>query len=569
MKLAVCLLRVSSDRQLQEGQGIEVQKRTNDYFAERNSFYIVRYFTEHYSGRKANRYVLEEVIEYIEQSNGEISALIVSQIDRFTRAGADVYLFLQKRLRALGVELLDASGVIQQPQNTLEALGFEYEWSVRSPSRLTETILAEQANAEATQILTRCIGGQIETAKSGYQYKSPEFGYENAQTVTPDGRKRKVMVRKEPEAGWIEAMFRLRAEGVLSDEEICERVNAMGYKSRTFRRYDSVTREVIGIGGGVPLTTKQMHLHIRRTVYCGIRVGKWTHNKPIWLPHEVPRLVSLDTFNRANRGAIVIKVVGDEIILNKNARTRNSTKETGAFLYRHVITCPECKKPVKGSFSKSRSGKRIGYYHCNRSHDHWGVNVKVFESTVAKMVKRFTFKKKLIGLLKEIVRDVWIKHHKADEATKQQITLHIENLRDRQQQLVNRIERSQSASVQKALEGEYDDINATVEEAYSQLSHLENDDIQIEAYFAAIKDAVEHPEKWLLEPQSKEQMQKAWGLFFDEPPTWPEIESRTARMALPFRLLADSEMNESRLVELARSQSNQLIRHMTRCMAMD
>jgi len=33
MKLAVSLLRVSSDRQYQEGQGINVQRRTIDYFA--------------------------------------------------------------------------------------------------------------------------------------------------------------------------------------------------------------------------------------------------------------------------------------------------------------------------------------------------------------------------------------------------------------------------------------------------------------------------------------------------------------------------------------------------------
>ena len=98
MKLAISLLRVSSDRQYQEGQGINVQKRTIDYFAERNEYAIVRYFVEHYSGRKADREVLEEIIEYLAKNEGEISALIVSQIDRFTRAGADVYLYLQKQL---------------------------------------------------------------------------------------------------------------------------------------------------------------------------------------------------------------------------------------------------------------------------------------------------------------------------------------------------------------------------------------------------------------------------------------------------------------------------------------
>lgn len=421
MKLAVCLLRVSSDRQLQEGQGIEVQKRTNDYFAERNGIAIVRYFTEHYSGRKADRQVLEEVLQFVEESNGEITALIVSQIDRFTRAGADVYLFLQKRLRKLGVELLDASGIIQRPQNTLEALGFEYEWSVRSPSRLTETIMAEQANAEATQILTRCIGGQIETAKAGYQFKCADFGYQNERTVTPDGRKRTVMLPLEPESSWIKAMFDLRAEGQLTDTEICKRINAMGYRSRIFRRYDPVTREVVGEGGGVSLTVKQMHLHIKRPVYCGIRVGKWTHGEPIWLPKDIPRLVSVDMFNRANRGAIQIKVVDDRILINKNVRQWNSTRETHSFLLRHVITCPTCKKPFKASKSKSNTGRKYGYFHCSRGHEYLGINSDEFERTVAKTIENITFKKKLFGLLKEVVREVWIEQHKSDERAKTQI----------------------------------------------------------------------------------------------------------------------------------------------------
>ena len=561
MKLAVCLLRVSSDRQLQEGQGIEVQKRTNDYFANNNGFAIVRYFTEHFSGRKADRQVVEEVMEFIEQSNGDISALIVSQIDRFTRAGADVYLFLQKRLRALGVELLDASGVIQKPQNTLAALGFEYEWSVRSPSRLTETILAEQANAEATQILTRCIGGQIQTAKAGYQYRSAEFGYRNEKTVTEDGRKRTIMAREEPEASWVQEMFRLRAEDQLTDWEICNRLNASGYRSRIFRRYDPVTREVVGQGGGVPLEPKQLQKHLKRTAYCGIRYGKWTHQKPIYLPRESPRLVSIETFNRANRGSIYIQIVDGEIILSENIRPKANTIETDTFILRHVIRCPHCSNQMKASFSRGKSGKAFGYYHCSRGHKYLGVKTAEFEGAVAKMVESVTFKKKLLGLLKEVIRDVWVKQYQADEQSKYQIREHIAKLKQRQESLLGKIERSLSEAVQLALEKEYDELNSTIKQAYSQLAELEDQNARIDQYFDTIKRAVEHPQNWLLAPQSKQSLQKAWGFMFEEFPTWSNVQDRTPRLALPFRFLASSQEDENRLVELVRSESNTLIKH--------
>ncbi|WP_026941361.1 recombinase family protein [Hellea balneolensis] len=561
MKLAISLLRVSSDRQYQEGQGINVQKRTIDYFAERNEYAIVRYFVEHYSGRKADREVLEEIIEYLAKNEGEISALIVSQIDRFTRAGAEVYLYLQKQLRSLGVELVDASGIIQQPVNTLAHTGFSYEWSTRSPSRLTETIMAEQANAEATQILTRCIGGQIESAQKGFQYKSADYGFQNEKTVTSDGRKRTIMVKDETEAVHIEMMYTLRAEGHLSDTTICERLNNAGYESRPFRRYDKVTREVVGEGGRVKLTPKQLQKYIRRPVYCGIRIGKWTKRKAIWLPRECPRLVSIDVFNRANRGRIKITEVDNDLVIEENVGKQISTAETGDFLLRHVICCPECNKPFKASKSRGKSGGLFGYYHCSRDHKYFGVNAKVFEDTVAKTVRNIRFKKKLLGVLKEVVRDVWIKHHKADEIVKQQTKAHIEALRKRQTQLVGKISRCASDIVQTALEQEYEELEDNINSAVKQLSEFVNNDVQIETYFQKIKEAVEHPEKWLMNPQSKASTVKAWGFLFEKPPTWSEMESRTPRLALPFRFLTGSETKKGRLVEVASLESNTLIRH--------
>lgn len=561
MKLAISLLRVSSDRQYQEGQGINVQKRTIDYFAERNQYAIVRYFVEHYSGRKADRAVLEDIIEYLSKNEGEISALIVSQIDRFTRAGADVYLHLQKQLRSLGVEIVDASGIIQQPVNTLAHTGFSYEWSTRSPSRLTETIMAEQANAEATQILTRCIGGQIESAQKGFQYKSADYGFENHKTVTPDGRKRTIMIKQEQEASYIEMMFHLRAEGVLTDEAICAKVNHAGYQSRAFRRYDKITREVIGEGGGVKLTPKQLQKYISRPVYCGIRIGKWTKQKPVWLPPECPRLVSIDIFNRASRGRVKISEVGSELILEENIGKQTSTAGTGEFLLRHVVCCPECNKPFKASKSRGKSGERFGYYHCNRGHKYFGINASVFEDTVAKTIRNIRFKKKLLGVLKEVVRDVWVKHHKADEIVKRQTQDHIDGLRLRQSQLVGKISRCSSEIVQKALEEEYEELEGNINAALKQLAEFENKDIQIEEYFSKIKEAVEHPEKWLMSPQSKGSAIKAWNFIFENPPTWSEMESRTPRLALPFRFLTGSETMEGRLVEVPSLKSNTLIEH--------
>ena len=115
--------------------------------------------------------------------------------------------------------------------------------------------------------------------------------------------------------------------------------------------------------------------------------------------------------------------------------------------------------------------------------------------------------------------------------------------------------------MQIALEAEYEEIEGTLKKAHSQLADLANDEANIEAYFETLKQVVEHPAKWLLDPQSKDGLVKAWGFVFAEPPTWTEMESRTPRLALPFRFLASSESERGRLVELLRAESNTLIEH--------
>ena len=123
-KLGAALFRVSTDRQFQEGESIETQNRRSQILAERSNVDVVRIFTEHYSGRSSDRQTLEEMFRFL-ADNADIEVLIVGDINRFTRGGAQVYLELKRRLADLKVQLLDATGVVQPERNRLEHLGFE------------------------------------------------------------------------------------------------------------------------------------------------------------------------------------------------------------------------------------------------------------------------------------------------------------------------------------------------------------------------------------------------------------------------------------------------------------
>ncbi len=557
-EFGICLLRVSSDRQFQEGDGIAIQKSSCDFYSRQHNIPILHYFREHFSGRSLKRDVIQEMIDFIKNCEFKITKLIIYDIERFTRGGSEFYLKLKRIFAELGVEIVDAQGIIQKPINTLEHLGVEYDWSVRSPSQVTEVVLAESANSGATTILSRCIGGQIQKARGGYQFKSADFGYKNQSMILENSKKATVLVIEEQEALWIRTMFDLRAEGLHSDQEICDKLNAMGFKTRSFYRYHPQTRQIIGTGGSKPLSVKQLLRFISRPVYCGLRIGKWIQGSPVKLVHCEP-LVSIQTFNRANRSKVFIEEYNGEYSITENIRGYGNQIDTNEFALRHVVCCPQCNNFFLASKSRGKSGKHFGYYHCSRKHKYYGINQKEFESTVANAIQQITFKKKYLGLLKEAARDVWQRHQARNILTKKSIQKHIETLQLRQQGLLQTIQATQSEIVRLRLETDYEDLENQIITAKAELEQGTINQDKIQAYFQQLKFIMEHPDQWFLKPRRKEILKKNWAIVFKQYPTYENLTNGTPEFTLAFRLIRDSGKSKRQLVEQLSSQWNTFV----------
>jgi site-specific DNA recombinase len=98
---------------------------------------------------------------------------------------------------------------------------------------------------------------------------------------------KRVILKEHPVEGpLLKRIFELRAAGILHDKEIIDEVNRLGFKTRIHyirSKYDRT--KVVGKRGGKPV----------RTVFDG--------------------LVSIDTFNKANRGKVVIIDNGEDITI--------------------------------------------------------------------------------------------------------------------------------------------------------------------------------------------------------------------------------------------------------------
>ena len=465
MKLGIALLRVSTDKQFHEGDSIATQQQRVDQASHRDGVTIIRYFTEHYSARKTNRAVIDDMLAFLDEHTGEIEYAYINEITRFTRAGSEMYLYLKRQLHERGVQLRDVMGVIQKSVNTLDHLGFDYEWSLMSPSRIAEVMQAEYANMEASQILTRTIGQQIKLAQEGYQTRSADFGFRNVKITRPDGKKATIMEPSEPEASWVRTIFELRAEGGWSDDAICEHVNAMGFQSRTMSRRDKATGQVVAVTGKLSLTPKQLQRIISKPIYCGIRAGKWNNYEPIRTPF--PGLVSIQLFNDANSGAleIVEHRNGNLELKRGKSRKKLSWRENEEFVLRHVVMCPKCGKPFWASKSKGKGGSRFGYFHCARGHKRVSYNQLEFQRTVGNYLKSLEPKPAFFGLFKEVVLAVWNEKNRSHAEQLKLVDEHIRDLKRRATNLLDRLATTKSEIVQQKLEQEIEEIETSVQEA--------------------------------------------------------------------------------------------------------
>ena len=544
-RFGVALLRVSTDKQFQEGESIETQRRKVEFVARRERIDVVRFFIEHYSGRKSDRRILDELFTFLDE-NRDIDDVIVGDIDRFTRGGTEIYLQLKRRLRELSVRLVDTTGIIQPERNRLEHLGVEYQWAIESPSHYAEIFMAEKARAEASDILTRTIGQQIQLTRDGYQCRASNFGYQNQKIVTEDGKKKTIMVPHDVEAPWVVRMFELKADGSWRDDAICEAINAMGYRSRSMNIFDKETRRVVGQTGGKLLDVKQLNRYIEKTIYCGVRCEQWNQDQPVLAPIEP--LVSIDLFNRANRGTLeIIKLKDGTLEIKERRADHGNHRHNPEFLLRHVVACPTCEKPLVASRSKGKSGNYFGYFHCNRGHKYFGVSQREFEKTVGNYLDSLQAKPGFLPLFREVVRDVWIQKNRSRKQDGVQISQHISVLEQRQVSLLDKIASCKSVIVQEKLESQIEELEDTIKATRKQLKSTGIREDEIDAYFGIAKNLMEHPTKHIMDAPTKEKTEKLWSFIFQERPTYQDLVDGTPELTLIYRLNRDIGADKNQL----------------------
>ena len=418
---------------------------------------------------------------------------------------------------------------------------------------MSELVLAETASHERSAILTRLVGAQIKLTQDGYHIGRPEDGY-TVKRVALDGKKKCAQFADPDRAHFFREMFRLRAEGICSDAEIVERINALGFNTMVRNRWDDQRTRIVGRRPGIPLTVKQLQLIIQRLAYCGIICEKWTRHLPVRAKGGEP-LVSIDTFNRANRGKVFVREDEDgSLTLLYNCKPQRLVARRQLFNkhfpYKNVVMCPACGKPLLASFSRGKAGKHFGAYHCARKHERRAVPKRDLETAFDSYLSRI----KLVDRFWEGFARVLLDRLHLATAASRQIAVRakhsIDELKEKKSQLVDAFANATTSTMRADLERRAQDLDIKISALVPEQREIAVAEEDIRDFLAHVRKVMEHPAELAKIVANKKEQLALFGLFFDAFPTYEEIVNGTPKVSLTFALSHAAHDDESRLMNV-------------------
>lgn len=550
---AVIIVRVSTDKQKQEGS-FNDQLKDCTFYAQNQGWEVIAIKELIESGRYevSGREQFQEVLSWCIDKRNRVDVVLVRDISRFSRDGGEAYIKFKELLESNGIRLQDSRGTIQDKVNVLERYGVKYDWSVFSRSEGQEVQMANEAKTEGRTILARLLGPEIGYTQEGFWSRRPPYGFKNQKEEFDDFGLRNILVEEPAESFFIKKLFQMKADGY-SDTEIVAELNSLGYKSRALKRRDRVTRRVIGLVGGQPLTVKKLQAIYPRTIYAGYIKEAWTLHKPV--KAKFPGLISVELFNKVNQGkvrivesesqAIVLYAIDASALPNQRKRSKNNPD----YPFKNVTLCPYCRRIPNGSASTGKYGKKHPAYHCSRGHTYWRVKKSDFLNTVYSFINNVEFEEGFLNLLELSLLEVWNERMVSAIEESKVAAQYVHELLSRQKSLRETIPTIQSLTLRRDYEREYEEIDAKLIEARETESKKTTVETNIKQRVKAGRYFMEHLPELIIDPENPQMQEEFFSLLFKRPPTYEELANGTPELVPMFKLKSVSTTDKNQLCD--------------------
>ncbi|NCC20728.1 hypothetical protein EOM33_06850 [Candidatus Saccharibacteria bacterium] len=362
--------------------------------------------------------------------------------------------------------------------------------------------------------------------------RQPPFGYMSEKVETRHG-KRTILVAHPDESALIRKMYELKALGTLSDRQIVDRINELGFLTRKRYIRDPDDRsKIIGARGGNPLEITKINRYLENPIYAGVVKEKWTNNKPVKASFE--GLVSFELYNQANRNRVSLQESADGDIEYQQVRPDEKAKKgvhNEEFAYRRFIACPTCNNPLLGSASRGKMGKYYPAYHCSNHGHYYRIPKQEFETTIRDFVKSIAVRSDQLDALTDAVMTVWEQKHEMVKEDTKTIQKHIDSLVQQKYAIIDKIKIVSSVTAIEMLEADLVKTDEEIAklEAGKIAAGQASESVDIHKIVAYVKYFMEHLHELLLDLCNPTLKAQYFSVLFDKAPTYEEIKSGTQK----------------------------------------
>lgn len=449
---ALIYCRVSSERQKNEGHGLDSQEHRCREYARGKEYEVEEVFRDSFTGGGdfMKRPAMRELLSYVDKNSHKEYVVIFDDLKRFAR-DTIFHWNLRREFRARGL----------RP----ECLNFNFDDSPEGA--FVETVFAAQGQLEREQNKRQVIQKQKARLERGYWpfYHPP--GYRAINNPIHG----KLLTPIQPEADIIKKAF----EGFASNR-FQEQVDVQKF----------LTQE--GFGHGKKIYLGMVGQLLRRAIYAGyIEYPDWEVERREG--HHEP-LISKEVFAR----------VQEKLSGKLKTFSRRDTRED--FALRGFVLCSECSRPITASWTtKKRKNYRIGYYRCTTAgcpQKNKGINKDIIDRQFVELLSEIRPKPAILKLTQAVFIKAWNERAATAESRKNVAVKELEAIEGEIAALARRAAKTGSEGALEAYEREIETLGKKASSLREKLSGLKNPKMNFETALSAVFEFIKNPhDKWV------------------------------------------------------------------------
>ena len=372
---AVIYCRVSDDKQIKEGDGLNSQETRCREYAVRKGYEVLTVFKDDIPGYRAQRPAMKALLAFLQSQKRAGLVVIIDDISRLAR-DVDVH-------KMLRVSIAGAGGRLESPSiqfgEDADSIFFEH---------LMASVAQHQSQKNGEQVLNRMRARVM----NGFNVFQKPTGYIYVQSEHGGG---KILVRDEPVASVVAEALEGFASGRFETQADLARVlqdNPLFPKDRT----GLVRRQRVGV-------------LLRNCVYAGyVEAPDWGVTRRLG-KHEP--LISYETYER-----IQARLDG----IDRKPSRPNLNED---FPLRGFVECADCGSPLSSCWSTGRNA-RYPYYLCqHRECVSYGKSIKreIIEREFEELLLSVRPAEAVFSVASRMFSELW--DHKISQAKAQSVAL--------------------------------------------------------------------------------------------------------------------------------------------------